>query len=144
LIDFGDIISWIVIFVGWYIVNRQNNNRETRKEVRASMLSLYRHLDEIEIDAIAYHTGDGDPLLARKIKRDIDQIPARIALAQRGSMKCRYSMYLIQFRQAITLNNFDSASFAPKDPTDRFFDAIVVSKRSLIYSLDRAYNRAYP
>jgi hypothetical protein len=144
LIELGDIISWTIIFVGWYIINRQNNNRETRKEVRESLLSLYRHLDEIETDAIAYHTGDGDPLLARKIKRDIDQIPGRISLAQRGSMKGRYAHHLIRFRQAITLNNFDTASFVQKEPTDRFFDEIVVSKRSLIHCLDLAYNHAYP
>jgi hypothetical protein len=142
--DWTDIVSWLIIFAGWIVVNRQNNSRETRKEVRASLLDLYEHLDQIEVDAFAYHTGTGDVLLAHKLKRDIDQVVPRIKLALRGPMTtCRYGKQLIAFRQSITLQNFDSATFAPKKPSDTFFEVIVVSKRALIYCLELADNNSY-
>lgn len=141
--QWGSVVSWLIVLVGWVVVNRQHNNRETRKEVRASLLDLYGHLDEIEDDAFEYHTQDGDPLLGRQLKRDIDQIYMRIRLSLRGPMTCSYAPQLAAFRQSVTLQNFDTANFVAKDPSDSFFDEIFRSKRALINRLETAYNNAY-
>ena len=127
-------LSWILIIAGWVVVNDQNNKRETRKEVRASLLELYRILDEIEDAAYEYHTTDGDAGKARKIVRAIHQIAPRIIMAKRGPIKFHYTRVLADFRRAITFENFDTAAFKRKQPEDPFFDAIAAAKRELIWS----------
>lgn len=143
--DIGDVISWVIIFVGWAVVSGQHNKRETRKETKERLQLLFKHLDEIEDAAFLYHTSKSpDPLLARRIRRDIEQISPRIRLAIRGPMKCAYSGALVRFRQSITLHNFDSATFAPKQTHEQLLDEIVSAKNALVYCLESAYNHAYP
>lgn len=137
-------ISWVLIAAGWVVVNDQNNKRETRKEVRTSLLELYKVLDEIEDAAFEYHTTDGDAGKARKIVRAIQQIAPRIIMARRGPIKFHYTNALAGFRRAITFTNFDTSTFERKQPEDHFFDAIAAAKRELITSLELAYSQAYP
>jgi hypothetical protein len=139
----GQSVSWVVIFLGWIVVNYQNNARETRKEIRASLLDLYKQLDTIEDAAFEYHTKAGDPVIARRLRRDIQQIAPRIIMARRGPMKINYSKPLAAFRKSITFENFDSSKFVAKSPQDPFFDDITGCKRDLIGALESAYNRAY-
>lgn len=137
-------ISWILIVAGWMVVNSQNNRRETRKEVRASLLELYKLLDDIEDAAYEYHTTDGDAGEARKIVRAIQQIAPRIIMARRGPIKFQYTKPLATFRKAITFENFDTSKFERKQAEDPFFDAIAAAKRELITALELAYSQAYP
>ena len=141
---FAQSISWVLIVAGWMVINNQNNRRETRKEVRASLLELYKFLDEIEDSAYEYHTTDGDTGKARKILRAIQQIAPRIIMARRGPIVFHYTKALTNFRRAITFENFDTSTFERKRPEDPFFDAIAAAKRELITALELAYSQAYP
>lgn len=140
------LVTWVLIVAGWWLVNYQNNARETRKEVRASLVDLYKHLDAIEDAAFSYHTGTGALVEARRLKRDITQIAPRIVMLRRGPMvgKINYARPLFEFRKSITFENFDTKNFAPKGPQDPFFDNISASKRELIAALESAYSAAYP
>lgn len=142
-LDFGDAISWIIVVVGWLIINRQHNNRETRKEIRASLMDLYRLLDSIEADAFAYHTTEPDVALARKIKRELDQIYSRVRLALSDTVTCDSSKQISEFRKSITLHNFDTVSFEKKAADDSIFDEIMIAKRQLISVLEHAYSQKY-
>jgi hypothetical protein len=133
-----------LIVAGWAIVNYQNNKRETRKEIRASLLDLYTHLDAIEDAAIDYHTTDGSPAKARRIRRDIQQIAPRILMARRGQMKIDYKRAVFELRRAITLENFDTENYAPRPSDDPLLDEISRTKTNLIFALEGAYGRAYP
>lgn len=137
-------ISWVLIAAGWAVVNDQNNKRETRKEVRASLLELYKILDDIEDAAYEYHTTDGDIAKARKIVRAIHEIAPRIIMARRGPIKFHYTKELAGFRRAITFANFDTSTFERKQPGDPLFDEIAATKRELITALELAYSQAYP
>jgi len=140
----GQAVSWILIIVGWVIVDSQNNKRETRKEVRASLLDLYKHLDAIEDAAFLYHSTTGDASEARKITRDIQQIAPRIVMARRGRMRVNYAQPLAAFRKAVTYENFDSIGFVSKKPHDQMFESIEACKKNLIATLESAFNSAYP
>jgi hypothetical protein len=142
--QWGNVVSWILIVAGWAVINAQNNSRETRKEIRAALLDLYELLDEIEDDAFSYHTGTtGDAALARKIKRNISQISTRIKLALRDKLECEYARPLVAFRKSITLSNFDSNKFLSKSADSKFFNDISDAKQSLIVVLDRAFNAKF-
>jgi len=135
----GQAITWVLICLGWMVVNIQHNRRETRKEVRAALLELYKHLDGIEEAAFTYHTEDGDVAVGRRIKRDLLQIAPRIVMARRGGAAYAYAKPLGAFRRAITIENFDTAQFAAKSPNAPIFDDITAAKRDLIVALESGY-----
>jgi len=137
------VLPSVLVVCGWLVINQQNNTRETRKEIRAALLDLYKLLDEIEDDAFTYHTGVGDAALARKIKRNISQISPRIKLALRDRVECKYTHQLSAFRKSITLVNFESTAFESKAIDNKFFTDISDSKHNLITILDTAFNAKF-
>ena len=58
------IVNVPIIIIGWWIINRQNNKRETRKEIRVLLNDVQSMIGEIEAEAILYHTEEYD--LARR------------------------------------------------------------------------------
>lgn len=54
------IVNVPIIIIGWWIINRQNNKRETRKEIRALLNDVQSMIGEIEAEAILYHTEEYD------------------------------------------------------------------------------------
>jgi len=50
------IVTWLLVIAGWLLVNHQNNIREKRKEIRTILDKIQSLLDEIEIQAVNYHT----------------------------------------------------------------------------------------
>ncbi len=143
-VNLGNVVTWLFVVVGWFLVNGHNNRRETRKEIRQALLGLYKLLDDIETDATTYHMGaTPDKVLARKIRRDIQQIAGRVHLAQRGKLTFQYSGPLARFRQSITGQNFDDAGFLQKSEADPIFEEIGKAKRTLIQALDSKFNGFY-
>lgn len=142
--NWGSAVTWGLVILGWVIVNRQNNNRETRKEIRAALFDLYKLLDEIEDEAVKYHTSETpDGILGRRIKRNLSQLSLRIKLASRGLLKCKTAVLVAAFRRSITWENFETSNFKQKAPEDRFFEVILDAKRSLISVLDSAFNNRF-
>lgn len=139
----GPLISWGLVIVGWLVINTQHNTRETRKEIRAALNDLYEMLNEIEDDAYKYHTGPGDPVLSRKIKRRVGQIFTRINLAFKNAVECRCSYEVATFRKAVTLHNFDTAVHKPLNQTDPVFEEITASRERLINVLENAFLETY-
>jgi hypothetical protein len=137
--SWASVISWILVIAGWFIVNRQSNHRETRKEIRTDLIDFYRFLDGIEEAAFKYHTQGADELLARRIKRDIATISHRIYLIQRKQLQCEWAGKVMRMRQAVTMTNFDSSTYVRRDTSDPIFDEIAVRKANLIGCLDTAF-----
>src|ERR1700730_9541944 len=103
-------ISWLLVIVGWLVINGQHNRRETRKEIRSALNDLYEMLNEIEDEAFTYHTGAGDSALSRRIKRRVSQIHSRVNLAFINTIETRCGKEIASFRKAVTLHNFDTAA----------------------------------
>ncbi len=57
----AQIIPWALVVGGWWIVNKQNNFREKRKETRALLNQLLDDLDAIKKQEFSYHTAQ-EPL----------------------------------------------------------------------------------
>lgn len=138
------VISWLLVILGWFIINRQNNIRETRKEIRAALNQFYDVLNEIEDDAVTYHSGGaGDPVLSRRIKRRLGQLHGRAGLALGSTIECSCSREIWLFRQAVTLENFDTAAHKMLPASDPIFEEITATKERLVQTLERAFLRTY-
>jgi hypothetical protein len=141
--EWGNVVSWLIILIGWLVVNYQHNSRETRKEIRVGLLELYKILDDIEAKAFDYHTSGGSSSAARRIRAELAQLHARIKLILCGHVRCDYVRSLAQFRKSITYENFDTANYVKRPPDDDLFDRILEAKRDLIVILEQAFNNKY-
>lgn len=108
--DYLQIITWLVIIIGWFIVNNQQNIREKRKERRAQLDDFNGNIIQLEKKAISYHiNATHDEQLAREIKRNLDVIrkfAIRIKLLDTKIL----NRVIINLRQSITYKNFDNGT----------------------------------
>lgn len=136
-------ISWFIILGGWFVVNRQNNNREKRKELRSA-------IDEIKVDVSAlseiglkYHMGEATEMerykilsLSRRLNRKVHRLP--LPWVEINSIK----HYLLQHKKKITMINFFGAEH--KVSTLKFSCVEIVSienaAESLIDDVERAFS----
>ena len=107
------IMTWLLIIFGWLIVNHKNNIREKRKEIRGTLDKMQLFLDEIETQAIQYHTNQATNELAFQLKRNLNKkLRDKLDILKIRSLdvKTSYSL-LFKFRQAVTLKNFDTSKY---------------------------------
>lgn len=142
-LDWSAPISWALVIVGWIVINAQHNKRETRKEVRAALNDLYDLLNEIEDEAFTYHTGTGDALLSRRIKRQLAQIFPRLHLALLKTIDVRCASEIGAFRRAVTLHNFDTAGHRALVAGDQAFEEITITKERLVNRIEQAFLEKY-
>lgn len=50
----GYAVTWVVVFVGWNVTSRQNDRRDTRKEVREHVDAAIAHIREVESNGIKF------------------------------------------------------------------------------------------
>ena len=141
--DWGSAVSWLLVILGWIIINTQHNRRETRKEIRAALNNFYELLNEIEDDAITYHTSSGDPVLSRRIKRRLSQLYRRVNLAFQDTIECQCASQITAFRRAVTLHNFDTATYTQLKASDPVFEEITATKERLVNVLEQAFMTKY-
>ena len=137
-------VTWVVIILGWFIVNHQNNKRETRKEIRTQLDIFTKKIKLLEDNSIRYHkNAHHDPNLSKTIKRDIDyliKLTKRLKLLETTILNRR----IITFRKSITFDNFDNQDKHIKQNEDSpLIAAIYVSCDDFIDSLEHAYIKKF-
>jgi hypothetical protein len=139
------IVTWISVIAGWWLVNRQNNIRENRKEIRALIDKIQLSLDEIESQAIQYNTNEQSSELAFQLKRSLNQkLRSKLDVLKLRKLnldKC--DTFLKQFRQAVTLENFDTSSFRPQHISDDLIKKIWLTKDKLSNELEKCFAKKY-
>ena len=140
------IVPWVLVIVGWWFVNSQNNIREKRKEIRTLLDKVQSLLDEIESQAIQYHTSQQPSDLAFQLKRSLNQkLHNRLDILKLRSLNVKNCYPLLkQFRQAVTLKNFDTSSFKPQNISDDLIKNIWVAKDKLSHELENSFASKYP
>lgn len=136
--------TWVLVVLGWIIVNRQNNKRESRKEVRGQLDQVSELLVELEEMAVEYHTAQQqNAKLARSIKHAITRLTNvvhYIGLADARDFNRR----IVRLRRTITLKNFDSANHQPVVVDGDFLENISSAAQDLIDLLERRFMTKYP
>ncbi|MBT8419232.1 MAG: hypothetical protein KJO08_00060 [Gammaproteobacteria bacterium] len=145
--------TWIVIVVGWIVVNQQNNARETRKELRARLDVVQAWTFELVELAIGYHTDEpkspdkySNKYQERRIKSRIDRVTRAVSALGRstlGKRLYRPTHEAFYFRQAVTLHNFETAEYKPQAPDSELVENIAMTAQSLVETLEEAYSERY-
>ncbi len=140
----AQIITWVLVIIGWLIVNSQHNKRISRKETRDRLDQMGESLLKLEQVAIEYHTAKKrNDKLACSIRTAIERVSRainRLGLATTAELNPK----IIDLRRAITLQNFDSRKYERKDPSGEFIDRISHSTGELIDLLESKYLVRYP
>jgi hypothetical protein len=143
--EWAQTVTWILVITGWWLVNRQNNIREKRKEIRTLLDKIQNTLDEIESQAIKYHTAEKSDDLAFALKRSLNKkFPNKLAILKLRDLEVENCyLFLKQLRQAITLENFDTSDFEIKKISDDLVKNIWLSKEHLSQELEKSFARKY-
>lgn len=141
--EWSPAIQWILIVAGWWVINKQQNKREKRKEAIAYRDSIQKALDDIEDLAIRFHTGesfDADRMdvLIRKIERL--RCHARAVFPAHEE---EIDNATRDIRQAITLKNFDSGTFRRQERHSTIINEIRETMDRTAIKINGIVNRDY-
>jgi len=138
----GQIITWVIVNIGWWFVDNSNDKRETRKEIRATIEAMQALLDQLERNAVSYHTGDNpNEALASDIKRDLyRKLPSKIQLlGVRGLIVDSLGKPIINLRKSITLENFDSKQFKKLQLGDELIRRVGAAREEVGQQLEQVF-----
>lgn len=136
------IITWAIVVYGWFIVNRQNNRRELRKETRATVDMLKERLEKLEEIAISFHCSEFDLSKSTEIVREIQriyQIISRLELLSDEEL----SKVTKDLRRSITLKNFDKSSHKRLLEDSPVLDSIYRSINEFIDDIEYGFSSKF-
>jgi len=137
--EWWDAVPWGLVIIGWLLVNKQNNFRETRKELRARIDNFKAQIDELEDLSVEHHTSVQNSLHCAKIKRLLVKLQKELDVIRESLSLDNYSVKLIRLRQAVTLRNFESSTYQPVSASDPIISEIGRASDDLRYLVESAY-----
>lgn len=141
--DWSQSITWVLVIVGWTIVNRQNNARELRKEQRAAIDAIKKQLAELEAEAERFHCAEVfDRALLRQLQFKIHRVADACTRLQLPDSACTVPP-VAALRQAITLKNADPTSFGKQPPTSALLDEIYACADDLTDAIEARFAARY-
>lgn len=131
-----DVWTYLSVVVGWVVVHFLTAFRDKKKEWREFSRETVRFVDSIEKNAFSYHSApERDFSLEKKIKLDLAVLDLRFNLIRKHlSLRNEISF----FRSAITLENFETASFVQKDYQSEILQSIAYEANLLREALFKA------
>ncbi|MCU0868289.1 MAG: hypothetical protein MUF30_01620 [Burkholderiales bacterium] len=137
--DLAGTVAPLLIVAGWLVNNRWNNERDERKELRAEIDRLRKALEQIEADALHFHTAERfDAALIAKIHTQVRRFGyefARLPPPAGGDPGLRR---FTELRKAITRTNVDAETFAAQPPDSHIPSTIMANVDTLMQSLHKA------
>lgn len=111
VVDWADIVTWLLVLAGWSAVHLIELSHERRKEKREAVTRTINEIKEIENDAISFHSSEiycaqaSDSLTWRVVR--LNRCLQRPPLT---SLDIPLPL-MVRFKKALTLKNTDASSF---------------------------------
>lgn len=138
-VEVSSLITWLIVAVGWYIVNNQNNNRETRKEHYQEIGKLIELIQQTENLATSFHTSDEfDPKNNAQIIRNLNKISLLLS-----GIHYLKAIHLAPFRKSITFKNFEKSQFKKYDALAPELLEIMSESDELTKTIKQLYQQHY-
>ena len=135
-------VTWLIVLIGWFVIDKQNNRREQRKEIRAAIDALGEMLDVLEQDAINFHTSGFDERKGSELRLAIQRLSARVGRLS-FSENVNLNTRIIDLRRAITLRNFESTNHNVQQNDSQIILTIAAAKDSLIDELEFLFKERF-
>ena len=144
---FTPYLPLLITILGWWIVSRQNDRRERRKEVRELIKQAELRVDVVLSLAMEFYALAGkDPKcaeLAAKIRYNLGTLdPLRRRLDANG-LKCDALTEIIAFKQSITGGDFESLARKKLLQNSHLLLEASAAGFALIDKLETAYLSAF-
>ncbi len=138
------IATLALVVIGWWVVDRRNNKRETRKECRGAIAQCSEAIDNTIDSARQYHTGEAhDSQLSSRIRFQIQRVATHLKALDAIGIKVA-NRHLSDFRKSITLNNFDSETlFLKQELNGEIVDDIEQTGCALTEALEHAFYQTF-
>lgn len=134
--------------LGWFVVSRQHNQRERRKEVRELVRLVEQRVDDILDQAAEYYSLDGKdpkcPALASKMRFGLSAIGQLLKRLRAAGLEPAANDELIAFRQAVTGGNFETVARQRQDSGGAVLAESSASGFALVSKLEENYFSAFP
>lgn len=158
-------VPWILVVAGWWIANRQANDRERRKELRALLDLVISVANDIEALAIDYHTAVSRPDVSKEMNllRRFARLTALLQTADRRGLH-DYSIsfwhriglsefawrepgptakanraLLNDYKRAVTLENFESQAFERQAADSEILKRVAAARDALIDNVETSF-----
>lgn len=131
--------TWALVILGWALVNRQNNRREERKEIREFVSDISKRSAELRDASFKYHRATArDNTLSSEILFKLKLLGIRLSALKKYGVLADTDLAK-RLRQAITMENFDSAGFRSQDEGSKILGNIEQAVEDLASELERAF-----
>jgi hypothetical protein len=139
--DASQLITWVLVGIGWFLVNRQNDLREARKELRSKITELCKLVSDIEADATTFYARAGN---AAEAVSDRGKITHKLSLLGVGVSQITPRHHpilgaLVTFRQSITGDAFDEEARASLRYNNPTLDSVRAAAEMLVDQLESAF-----
>jgi len=132
----------LMVVLGWFMVNRQNNNRETRKEIRTALDKLTQSLVTLANHAREFHTQKFSVKEQLSLQTEIQRVIDKTEFIA-SSLDIDVSDNCTDLRQSISSKNFDKTDHTPLDDTDELLTNIDDCAYDIESLLENAYAKEY-
>lgn len=140
----ADSIPWIIAVIGYFITHVFSEARERRKDIRSQLDKISTRLQQLEVDARAFHTAkEFESTKNLQLITGISQIErhlSRLAFLLIDNLNGP----IIHMRRAITLENFDRSNFKTQEVDSEIFHEISAAIGDLEDAVEREYRLAFP
>lgn len=107
----SDLVTWVLVVLGWMVVSDQNEQRELSKNGYARIVSVRDDLKLLEKRAVSFHTSSFNSNDMNALARAISKLTKELSLLQKHEfVGLSTSMEAVALRRAMTLTNFEEPS----------------------------------
>jgi hypothetical protein len=138
----------IFTMIGWWVVSRQNDKRERRKEIREQIKQFEQRVDAVIAATTQYYMLDGKDAkcaeLSTKMRYNIsvlDPLRKRIELA---GLQCDIVIEILAFKQAVTGDKFESMSRKKLQANDPHLSEVTNAGFELVDKFEKSYFSCFP
>ena len=137
------IITWVLIIVGWVTVHSLTLTRERQKEIRELKSKLVKQILDVETRSISFHQASNYSRdESRSLVAEIERVSSAIARKPLSSLAIEPKV-VTEFRRSITLKNFDQSIFSSQSADSRLLNDISLCTETLTNALEEAYGNRY-
>ena len=133
-----DIVTWLLVFIGWAVVHKATLSRDRRKEKREISMQLCKDIAELQTAAIDFHTASQfDARKSTDLAQQVERIILRLQKSPLGELNIPLAR-LITLRRKITKNNIDQSDFKTQSNDSQIIFDIRNAITDLIIAIEDA------
>lgn len=140
---FGQIVTWVIVIIGWKVVWSQIKVREDRREAWELITNFKSVIRDIEVDAINYWTSEKTDLdcknLAFRIKTKSKGLGVFTNIFKLRGKEFKVNKNIVSFRKAVSGGDFESSAREKLDQNNIKLYEISDEANKLIIAIENSF-----